>query len=71
MPCFCWMRESDISKERAEIRTHMKEIVRLIHEIDLKGDVPSDDGPMPRCIKADCHKLLDDLNSGKCEERAE
>lgn len=71
MPCHCWVSESEIEPEMKIIRDHMKEIVKLVKIIDGRGDLsPSEKtSPAPRHVKDDVHKLLDDLYTGKCQEK--
>ena len=70
MPCFCWMDDSEITKEMAIIRNHMKEIVVQAKIIHGKGDLyPKSGECTPRNILEDIHQLLDDMYNGTCVEQ--
>lgn len=70
MPCLCYIDDRAIEPEMKIIRDHMVEIVKQLKIIDGKGDLYSKDGkPYPRDPRDDVHKLLDDLYTGKCQEK--
>lgn len=71
MPCFCWMSDGEIEEEMKIIRNHMKEIVKQARIIHGKGDLYPNEksSPRPRNIIDDLHRLLDDLYTGKCDEK--
>ncbi len=69
MPCFCWISDDAIEAEMKIIRDHMKEIVKQMKIIHGKGDLHPKQGPLPRNIRDDVHQLIDDLYTGKCDEK--
>ena len=69
MPCFCWASNEELEPEMSEIREHLKRVVALISILDHKGDFAQTSTSIPRNLLKDCHKLLDDLATGECQER--
>jgi hypothetical protein len=60
MPCMCWFDPPEASKKL--IKEYCQKLVFEIRELEKDGD------PLG-CTMKDIHILLDDLYSGKCQEK--